>query len=136
MGVSSFGIVETQLYRAGLALMSSRDPKTCRGALREIGEIAAVAVLPDSQMTDQEALQKIAALAEWVRQDAPTARAECGDVIRRLNEMTASVNIDGLSDREALDLFSEVLGTLEMSGAEVFSEASEGAPEAASGSVT
>lgn len=44
--------------------MISRDPQTCRGALREIGEIAAVAVLPDSRMTDQEALQNIAVIAE------------------------------------------------------------------------
>jgi hypothetical protein len=102
--------------------MTSRDPQTCRRALREIGEIAAVAVLPDSQMTDQEALQNIAAIAEWVREEAPAARAECGDVIRQLHEMTASVDIDALSDREALDLFSEVLGALEMSGADVFSE--------------
>jgi hypothetical protein len=43
---------------------ADRDPHTCRRALREIGEIAAVPILPDSQMTDQEALQNIAAIAE------------------------------------------------------------------------
>lgn len=68
--------------------MSQRDPQTCRRALREIGEIAAVAVLPDSQMTDQEALQNIAAIAEWVMEEAPGARPDCGDVIRRLHRMT------------------------------------------------
>lgn len=91
------------------------DPHTCRRALREIGEIAAVAVLPDSQMTDQEALQTIAAIARWVREEAPGERAGCGDVIRRLNDMTASVDLEGLGDREALDLFGDVLRALETS---------------------
>jgi len=58
--------------------MASRDPHTCRRALREIGEIAAVAGLADSQMTDQEALETIAAIAEWVLDEAPGARADCG----------------------------------------------------------
>ncbi|HYC75047.1 hypothetical protein [Brevundimonas sp.] len=100
--------------------MTSRDPHTCRRALREIGEIAAVAVLPDSQMTDQEALQSIAAIAEWVIEEAPEARPDCGDVIRQLERMTAGVDFDALGDREALDLFSEVLGALETSGSDVF----------------
>lgn len=95
--------------------MSSRDPRTCRRALREIGEIAAVAVLPDSRMTDQEALQNIAAIAEWVMDEAPGARPDCGDVIRELHRMTAGLDIEALGDREALDLFREVLGALETS---------------------
>ena len=96
------------------------DPLTCRRALREIGEIAAVAVLPDSQMTDQEALQNIAAIAEWVSDEAPRSSADCGDVIRRLNVMTAGVDLDALEDREALKLFSEVLGALEATDRSVF----------------
>ena len=100
----------------------SPDPQTCRRALREIGEIAAVAILPDSQMTDQEALQSIAAIAEWVSKEALAARPDCGDVIRRINDMTAIVNIDGLDDEAALDLFSELIGALETSGADVFSD--------------
>ena len=99
---------------------AARDPHTCRRALREIGEIAAVAILPDSQMTDQEALQNIAAIAEWVRKEAPASGVNCGDVIRQLSEMTALVDIEALGDREALDLFSDVLGTLESSDANVF----------------
>lgn len=99
---------------------SPRDPQTCRRALREIGEIAAVAILPDSRMTDQEALQTIAAIAEWVRDEAPGARPDCGDILQRLNQMTASVDFDALSDRQALDLFSEVIGALEASEATVF----------------
>ncbi|MDB5422293.1 MAG: hypothetical protein JWR59_2240 [Brevundimonas sp.] len=89
-----------------------RDAGTCRRALREIGEIAAVAVLDGSQMTDQEALQTIAAIAEWVSEEAPVDRAECGDVIRRLNGMTASVAFETLDDRQALVLFEQVLDAL------------------------
>jgi hypothetical protein len=93
-------------------MTSSRDPQTCRRALREIGEIAAVAVLDDSQMTDQEALQSIAAIAEWVLEEAPGARADCGDVIRRLERMTVGVDFDGLDDRAAQGLFAEVLAVV------------------------
>lgn len=100
--------------------MSSRDPQTCRRALREIGEIAAVAILPDSRMTDQEALQNIAAIAEWVREEAPRSGADCGDVIGQLHRMTVGVDIDALDDRQAVELFSEVIGALEMFGADVF----------------
>lgn len=99
---------------------TARDPYTCRRALREIGEIAAVAVLPDSQMTDQEALQNIAAIAEWVRDEAPGAQPDCGNIIQRLHELTATVDVEALDDQEALDLFSEVLGALETSDASVF----------------
>lgn len=102
--------------------MSQRDPQTCRRALREIGEIAAVAVLPDSQMTDQEALQNIAAIAEWVMEEAPEARPDCGDVIRRLHRMTEGVDVEALDDRQAVELFSEVLGALEESDADVFND--------------
>ena len=110
------GRIEHSVQAGGAA----RDPQTCRRALREIGEIAAVAILPDSQMSDQEALQNIAAIAEWVREEAPAEGADCGDVIRRLSEMTASVDFDALGDREALDLFGDVLGALERSDAVVF----------------
>ncbi|CAN7312378.1 hypothetical protein [Brevundimonas sp. LjRoot202] len=96
--------------------MSSRDPQTCRRALREIGEIAAVAGLEDSQMTDQEALQSIAAIAEWVIEEAPGARADCGDVVRRLERMTAGVDFEALGDRAAQALFGAVLGMLEGTG--------------------
>ena len=96
------------------------DPHLCRRALREIGEIAAVAVLPDSQMTDQEALQNIAAIAGWVGDEAPGARPDCGDVIRRLHDMTAGIDLDTLDDRQALELFSGVLGALEASDTAVF----------------
>lgn len=105
--------------------MTDRDPQTCRRALREIGEIAAVAVLPDSQMTDQEALQAIAAIADWVIDEAPGARPDCGSIIRRLHDMTADVDIEALDDREALNLFGDVLGALETSETAVFGEGTE-----------
>ena len=94
-------------------MTSLRDPQTCRRALREIGEIAAVAGLEGGQMTDQEALQSIAAIAEWVLDEAPGARADCGDVIRRLERMTGGVDFEGLDDRAAQALFGDVLGVLE-----------------------
>lgn len=102
-------------------MKDERDPQTCRRALRDIGEIAAVAVLSDSQMTDQEALRSIAAIAEWVREEAPGAGVECGDVIRRIHDKTAGVDLDALGDRDALALFADVLGALEASDANVFS---------------
>jgi hypothetical protein len=94
-------------------MASPRDPQTCRRALREIGEIAAVAGLADSQMSDQEALANIAAIAEWVLETAPGARADCGDVVRRLERMTAGVDVEALGDRAAQALFGEVLTVLE-----------------------
>lgn len=98
--------------------MTSRNPNTCRRALREIGEIAAVAVLEDTQMTDQVALQTIAAIAEWVNDEAPDEGAGCGDVIRRLNAITADRDFESMKDREALDLFEDVLDMLKPAAAE------------------
>jgi len=97
---------------------ASRDPHTCRRALREIGEIAAVATLADSRMSDQEALGSIAAIAEWVLETAPGARADCGAVVRRLERMTAGVDVEALGDREAQALFGEVLAVVEGAGAQ------------------
>ena len=99
--------------------MATPDPQTCRRALREIGEIAAVAVLDGSQMTDQEALQTIAAIAEWVREEAPADGAPCSDTVRTLNTMTASKDFDAMSDWEAMKLFGTVLDTLQISDATV-----------------
>lgn len=95
--------------------MNAPDPQTCRRALREISEVAAVAVLPDSQMTDQEALLTIAAIAQWVREEAPGARADCGDVIRQLYALTSSVDLEDLDDQDAADMFRDVISTLEIS---------------------
>lgn len=94
--------------------MSTHDPLECRRALREIGEIAAVAVLQDSRMTEQEALQTIAAIADWVDEEPGGDPAACGKVIHRLHGMTCGVDFDALGDRAATNLFAEVrlaLGT-------------------------
>ena len=88
------------------------DPNTCRRALREINEIAAVARLQDSRMTQQEALQTIAAIAEWVDDEQPRSREACGEVVRRLHVLTDDTDFDGLDDREAVDLFAQVVATL------------------------
>ncbi|GAA0870366.1 hypothetical protein GCM10009116_22020 [Brevundimonas basaltis] len=98
-------------------MTSPRDPHTCRRALREIGEIAAVAGLEGGRMTDQETLGSIAAIAEWVLETAPGARADCGDVVRRLERMTAGVEVEALDDRAAQALFGAVVGVLEGSSA-------------------
>lgn len=92
--------------------MNSRDPATCRRALQEIKEIAAVATLQVSQMSDQEALQTIAAIADWVAEEGAAERADCGNVIRQLNTLTGSADLGSLDDREALGLFDQVLATL------------------------
>ena len=94
-------------------MTSLRDPQTCRRALREIGEIAAVAGLEGGQMSDQEALASIAAIAEWVLDERKAGVADCGEVVRRLERMTAGVDFEALGDREAQGLFGEVLGVLE-----------------------
>ncbi|WP_312733817.1 hypothetical protein [Brevundimonas sp.] len=87
--------------------MTQLDPNTCRRALRDIGEIAAVAMLDGSQMSGQEALQIIAAIDEWVDED-PLERADCSDRIHGLHAMTATTDFEPLSDGEATRLFSEV----------------------------
>ena len=76
-----------------------------------------MAGLEGGRMTDQKALASIAAIAEWVMDEAPGARADCSDVVRRLERMTAGVDFDALGDREAQGLFGEVLGVLEGAGA-------------------
>lgn len=92
--------------------MTERDPNTRRRALLEIGEIAAVSVLENSQMRDQEGLQTIAAIADWVAEKAPGARADCGDVISRINAMTGSADFEEMDDREGLRLSGRVLDAL------------------------
>ncbi|WP_245158215.1 MULTISPECIES: hypothetical protein [unclassified Brevundimonas] len=92
--------------------MRPSDPDTCRRALHEIREIAAVAALENSRMTEQEALQAMSAIADWVEETAPGARADCGDVIRRISDLTARTDLEALDDRSALDLFARVLEAL------------------------
>ncbi|MNS09795.1 hypothetical protein D3C72_412930 [compost metagenome] len=86
--------------------MKANDALACRRALREIREIAAVALLEGSQLTEQEALKTIAAIAEWVVEDRPPAA--CGDLIRRLDDLVRPADLEGMDDREAEDLFRDV----------------------------
>ena len=97
---------------AGGKPVSWHDPSTCRRALREIGEISAVAVLQGSQMTEQEALQQIAAIAVWVNAEAPVDGADCGDTIRRLAAMTHARDFDAMGDPEAITLFKNVIAVV------------------------
>ena len=90
----------------------SHNPGACRRALREISEIAAVASLEDSQMSPQEALATIAAIAEWVDEEETGERPDCSDVIGRLNALTSTVDIETLGDPEAFDMFRRVLELL------------------------
>ena len=99
--------------RSDRALAARDDPHSCRRALRDIGEIAAVAMLEGSQLSDQEALQMIAAIAEWSDEDGATDRADCRDRIHRLHAMTAALDFATLGDAEAVRLFGAVRRTLE-----------------------
>ncbi|WP_122468993.1 hypothetical protein [Brevundimonas lutea] len=94
--------------------MTSPPLTTCRRALREIREIAAVAALSDSRMTDQEALQSISAIAQWVRAVTFPERggAECGLVVRKLNALLVDADLDQLDEDEAMTLFGEVESAL------------------------
>lgn len=92
--------------------MTHPDPSGCRRALRDIGEIAAVAMLEGSQLSEQEALQMIAAIAEWMDEETSTDRAGCSNRIHRLHAMTATLDFDALSDAEAMRLFGAVRQTL------------------------
>ena len=93
--------------------MTSNDPLTCRRALREIREIAAVALLDGAQMSEQEALQTIGAIAGWVAEAGSSAPKDCGDVIRRLDALVGSTDIDDMDDRTAMTLFREVTAVVQ-----------------------
>ena len=88
--------------------MTLQDALACRRALREIREIAAVALLDGSQMSDQDALKTIAAIAGWAADETDPGQRDCGDVIRRLDAMIGEADIESMDDRRALDAFREV----------------------------
>lgn len=88
------------------------DPSICRRALREIGEISAVAVLPGRQMTEQKALETIAAIAVWVNTEASIDGADCGDMIRRLAALTQARDFEAMGDPEAITLFKDEMAVL------------------------
>lgn len=89
------------------------DPALCRRALREIGEIAAVAVLADSQMTEAEALESIAAIALWVRADTGAQSRDCRDTIADIHQLTRDADIDRLDDAQVHARFRSVLQAIQ-----------------------
>ena len=93
--------------------MTAKDALACRRALREIREIAAVALLDDAQISEQEALQTMAAIAGWAAEDTGSSPPDCGDVIRRLDAVIAAADIETLDDRSAMDLFQTVIALLQ-----------------------
>ncbi|WP_426020393.1 hypothetical protein [Brevundimonas sp. DWR2-3-1b1] len=103
--------------------MTAKDALACRRALREIREIAAVALLDGAQISEQESLQTIAAIAGWAVEDTGSAPPDCGDMIRRLDDAIGEIDIETLDDRTAMDLFQKVIALLQ-------TQAAPGAPAA------
>lgn len=93
--------------------MILQDASACRRALRDIREIAAVAVLDGAAISDQDALQTIAAIAAWAAEETGAAPPDCGDVIRRLDALIGDTDIEALDDRRALDMFRRVMTLLQ-----------------------
>ena len=85
----------------------------CRRALREIREIAAVALLDGAQMSEQEALKTISAIAEWTADEDTSSAADCGDLIGRLDALLSSADLDALDDRACVELFRDVTAILQ-----------------------
>lgn len=94
------------------------DPVLCRRALREIGEIAAVAVLDDSQMSEPEALESIAAIAAWVRTEPDATGRACRQAIVQLHALTTGVDFDRLEDAQVHARFNQVLAVIRGGDAE------------------
>lgn len=93
--------------------MTAQNALACRRALREMREIAAVALLDDAQISEQESLQTIAAIAGWAAEDTRSSPPDCGDVIHRLNAWLEGADIDSLDDRSVVDLFKTVVALLQ-----------------------
>ena len=95
--------------------MTTKDALACRRALREIREIAAVALLDNAQISEQESLQTIAAIAGWAAEEGGFAPPDCGDMIRRLDAVIGEADIQALDDRTATELFQSVIALLQNS---------------------
>lgn len=92
--------------------MDSQDPIVCRRALREIAEIVAVARLQDSQMSGQEALAAVSAIADWVIDTAPRSETDCGDIIARIDAITGDRDVNAMDDPTATRMFASVVELL------------------------
>jgi len=97
--------------------MTVQDAIACRRALREIREIAAVALLDGAQTSAQEALQTMAAIAGWAAEEAGMTSLDCGDVIRRLDAMIGQSDVDAMDDRTTITLFRGVTTLLQENAA-------------------
>ena len=93
--------------------MMHTDAHACRRALREIREIVAVSGLQGAQMSDQEALQTIAAIAGWAAETTSLAPTDCGEVIRRVDALIGQPDLEAMDDSAALVLFRDVSAFLE-----------------------
>lgn len=88
--------------------MTQSDAVSCRRALREIREIAAVTLLDGAQMSEQEALEMMAAIADWAVGDSRKAPRECSDALRRVDAMIGQADIEHMDDHAAVALFRKV----------------------------
>ncbi|RZJ44872.1 MAG: hypothetical protein EON87_08910 [Brevundimonas sp.] len=93
--------------------MTLQDAVACRRALRDILEIAAVAVLDSAAISDQDALQTIAPIAKWAAEDMGGASRNCGDVIQRLYALIGETDFETMDDRSAMHMFRQVTPLLQ-----------------------
>ena len=92
--------------------MTTADPQSCRRALREIGEIAAVALIDGGRMSPEETLRTIGAIAGWVEETALQSGPDCGAIIHRIHDLTRPDRLDRLDDAGTLITFDEVITLL------------------------
>ncbi len=92
------------------------DTALCRRALREIGEIAAVSVLDDRQMSELEALESIAAIASWVRAEPGVQGRACRAAIIQIHGLTAGADVDQLDEAQVHAQFLAVLSAIQGEG--------------------
>ncbi|MET3780737.1 hypothetical protein ABIC32_001382 [Brevundimonas sp. 1080] len=93
--------------------MTKQDAIACRRALREVREIAAVALLDGAQTSIQEALQTIAAIAGWATEETDFTPPDCGEVLRCVDAMIGREDIETMDDRTAITLFRNVMTLLQ-----------------------
>lgn len=100
----------------------SLDAAACREALDMSGKILMRALLPDGDMTDEEALAAIGGVVRTARSQAIVGRGEapCGDVLRQLDHLTRDAQFHQLDDDEVRELFNRVIYELETADAAVF----------------
>lgn len=91
------------------------DAAACREALYMASDVAALAILPDSQLTPEEAIETIGGVVQAASADALNGRGEapCGEVLRRLAALTTDVKERRLNDDQTQELFRFVVSELE-----------------------